>query len=115
MDHIFKTETITILEAAEPAFTEDGCVNLMVVIEGIGRVPFTASPDDTEIHGKWLHGEAIRGSFGAIAPYERPLPTVEDLQEELDKIWPDIVLGLADEATVELARNLRKQIKVMSE
>ncbi|ALO80004.1 tail fiber protein [Pseudomonas phage PPPL-1] len=49
-----------------------------------------------------------------VAEWVRPEVTVWDLQEEFDKIWPDVVLGIADEATVALAKDLRKQIKVMS-
>lgn len=115
MEPIFTGERLAILGVTSPIETADGRVNLTVTFENIGTVPFTASADDSESHGKWLYEEARKGTFGEIAPWERPLPTLQDLQEELDKIWPDIVLGVADEDTVELARNLRKQIKAMSE
>lgn len=77
-------------------------------------VPFLATPDDATEYGPWLHSEALKGSFGEVAPYERPDVTVEDLQAEFDKIWPDVMLGLADQATIDLAKNLRVQIKAMS-
>ncbi|UAV89682.1 tail fiber assembly chaperone [Pseudomonas phage COT4] len=77
------------------------------------EVPFTASADDIYEHGRWLLEQAQAGAFGDITPYERPLPTSHDLQMELDKLMVDITLGLATEDELALARNLRKQIKVM--
>jgi hypothetical protein len=76
-------------------------------------VPFHATSDDTEEHGRWLFTEADKGTFGKAAEYERPLPTVEDLQSELDKLWPDVVLGIATEEELSLAKALRLQIKAM--
>lgn len=76
--------------------------------------PFHATPVDVELHGKWLYEQAKAGAFGAPAAYERPLPTVEDLQAELDKLMPDVILGLATEDELALAKNLRIQIKAMS-
>ncbi|WYW04297.1 tail fiber protein [Pseudomonas phage vB_PpuP-Kompost-2] len=114
MTHLFKTEHFTILEVTDPVATKDGMINLTVTFEGLGKFPFTASQDDTEIHGLWLHGEALRGTFGPVAEYERPLPTLQDLQEELDKILPDVYLGLATSEEVELAKLLRIQIKAMT-
>ncbi|UAV89949.1 tail fiber assembly chaperone [Pseudomonas phage REC] len=77
------------------------------------EVPFTASAEDDYEHGRWLLEQAKAGAFGDIAAYERPLPTSYDLQVELDKLMVDITLGLATEDELALARNLRKQIKVM--
>lgn len=34
-----------------------------------GWIPFTASPNDIEEHGKAIHQAAINGQFGPIAPY----------------------------------------------
>ena len=64
-------------------------------------------------YGVWLHQQAVAGAFGTVAEYEKPLPTSQDLQEELDKIWPDIVLGIATEDELSLAKALRIQIKAM--
>ncbi|QYW06622.1 hypothetical protein uav_091 [Pseudomonas phage UAVern] len=77
------------------------------------EIPFSAHHEDPMEHGQWLYNEAIAGTFGDIAPYERPLPTAGDLQMELDKLMTDITLGLATPEELDLARNLRKQIKVM--
>uniref|UniRef100_A0AAU6W112 Internal virion protein n=1 Tax=Pseudomonas phage Ghual01 TaxID=3138534 RepID=A0AAU6W112_9CAUD len=75
--------------------------------------PYTSCPFDTFND----HCPAIFehvSQMSNIKEFERPEVAVEDLQAEFDKIWPDVVLGLADEATVSLAKDLRKQIKVMS-
>lgn len=81
--------------------------------ETLTPLPFTATPNDPLAHGVALF-EAFKGD-PSILPYEKPLPTVEDLQADLDKIMPDVILGLADEKTISLARTLRTQIKAMSQ
>lgn len=49
----------------------------------------------------------------SIGEWVRPEVTVEDLQAQFDLIWPDVMLGLADQDTIDLAKNLRIQIKAM--
>lgn len=96
-------------------FLKDGSIDMRVKMSHINEeIPFCAQPTDVHEHGRWLFEEASKGVFGDVAPYERTLPTVKDLQDELDKIWPDIVLGLATEEELSLARSLRIQIKAMS-
>ena len=34
-----------------------------------GEIPFSASPDDVEAHGREIFADAIAGKFGAIAEY----------------------------------------------
>ncbi|QLI47594.1 tail fiber assembly chaperone [Pseudomonas phage vB_PsyP_3MF5] len=120
MEFPIKLQTgVTLLAVKDPVWAnrEKTLITCTVTLDGGGffdkptEVPFTADPNDVMEHGRQLF-EELKGSAGE---WVRPDVTVTDLQEELDKIWPDIVLGIADEATVELARNLRKQIKVMSE
>lgn len=108
---------VTILAAKNPVWGDKNntIINCVITIEGEligGRsdAPFTASPNDPMEHGRELF-EVLKGSAG---PWVRPDVTVEDLQAELDKIWPDIVLGLATPEQLDLARNLRKQITVMA-
>lgn len=97
-------------------YLKDGCVNMTIKMEHWpDEIPFAASPQDVMEHGRWLHEQALSGAFGEIAEWQKPLPTVQDLQEELDKIWPDVVLGIATEEELSLAKNLRIQIKAMSE
>lgn len=53
----------------------DTAINLIVDFDGIGQIPFTASPDDTEQHGRDLFARAVAGEFGAIsAKPAKPLP-----------------------------------------
>lgn len=97
-------------------YSANGVVNMTVKMSHIGEeIPFTAAAHDPLEHGRWLHDQAINGAFGAIEEYDRPLPTVHDLQLELDKLMTDVTLGLASDDELALARNLRKQIKVMLE
>jgi len=37
-----------------------------------GWIPFTASPDDVEQHGRDIYVAAIAGEYGDIAPYDGP-------------------------------------------
>ncbi|QJD54691.1 putative internal virion protein [Pseudomonas phage MR2] len=76
------------------------------------KSPFTSSPFDT--FGPHCPAIFEHCAGLSVAPWVRPEVSREDLQAEFDKIWPDVALGLADEATVQLAKNLRVQIKAMS-
>lgn len=108
---------IIIVSASNPVFTKDAGITLDVVFKHMGEeaIPFHAHPDDAEPHGRYLYDEALKEVFGVVGEYERPIPTVHDLQVELDKLWPDVVLGLATEEELSLAKSLRIQIKAMQE
>lgn len=99
------------LGAPQWANVDKTAINVMANFEETGVIPFTASKDDSQAHGVAIF-EYLSGL--AVAPYERPEVTVEDLQKELDKIWPDVVLGIATEEEISLAKALRIQIKAMS-
>lgn len=114
MDPLFKGSMLSVLKVEAPVETMGGHINMTVTFEGLGALPFSASPNDTEDHGRWLYSEALKGTFGEVAPYERPLPTVEDLQQDLDKFMPDILLGLATDQEIEVARLIRTKIKEMT-
>jgi hypothetical protein len=43
-----------------------------VTFETIGEVPFSASPDDSEAHGRDIFARAKAGEWGAVAPYVQP-------------------------------------------
>lgn len=73
--------------------------------------PFTASPFDT--FGPHCPEIFEHCANLSVSPWVRPEVTVEDLQAQFDQIWPDVVLGLADQDTIDLAKNLRTQIKAM--
>ena len=70
-----------VIAAHSPVFSnaQQTAINLMVVFEGIGEVPFTASPDDVEPHGVELFQRAQALEFGPVAPYVAPPPVVPQI------------------------------------
>ena len=58
-----------------PTFTETGAVDCEINHPHYGWIPFTASPTDSEKHGRDLH-EAILAD-GGIAAYVAPPPPTE--------------------------------------
>ncbi len=86
---------MNIITATTPqwANAEQTAINLDVNFEGIGVIPFTASPTDPEAHGRELFARATAGEFGSIAPAPQPpAPTpaqivaalTADMQAHLD-------------------------------
>lgn len=65
--------------ARNPQATEDGMISLLVTFDGIGEVPFMASPLDQETHGRELYTRALAGDFGSVAPYVAPQIDLVDL------------------------------------
>lgn len=62
-----------VISAQAPTFTEDGkCISLLVTFDKLGEIPFTASPDDVEEHGRRIYADALEGKYGAITPYMPP-------------------------------------------
>lgn len=51
-----------------------------VEFEGMGVVPFTATPDDVEEHGRKLYTEAIAGKFGGIVAFVPAVPTQQEIE-----------------------------------
>lgn len=69
-----------------------------------GWIPFTASPDDVEDHGRQIYNEAISGSLGEIAPYTPPPPkeisweearkqAYLPIEDQLDMLYHDMKTG----------------------
>lgn len=67
-----------------------------------GWIPFTASPDDIEQHGRDLYARAIAGDFGPIAPYVAPPPEPEPVPQVVTRaqgkaaliqagLWQDVL------------------------
>lgn len=46
-----------------------------------GEIPFSASPDDVEAHGREIFADAVAGKFGVIAEYVAPAKTPEQIIE----------------------------------
>jgi hypothetical protein len=66
---------------SNPKFTAHGGIELTVNFDGIGLVPFHATPDDITEHGRELYARALAGDFGPVAPYVAPDPSPEDVQK----------------------------------
>lgn len=58
---------------------EHTLIDCEVTFETIGTVPFTATPNDTEEHGRDIYTRAIAGEFGSIAEWTPP--TTEELAQ----------------------------------
>lgn len=73
-----------IINATSPQYDANGNITLNVEFEGLGIVPFGASPNDVEAHGRELYARALAGDFGAIAAYVAPpvvVPTVVTMRQ----------------------------------
>lgn len=51
---------------------EKTIIDLTVTHAEYGEIPFTASPEDTEQHGRDLFARAVAGEFGPVAEYDGP-------------------------------------------
>jgi hypothetical protein len=61
-------------KASQPSWvdaTQTG-ISLRVTFDGLGELPFTATPDDGEAHGREIFQRAVAGEFGEIAPHTPP-------------------------------------------
>ena len=73
-----------IINATSPQYDENGNIGLNVEFEGLGIVPFGASPNDVEQHGREIYARALAGDFGPIAAYVAPpvvIPTVVTMRQ----------------------------------
>ena len=70
------------ISARQPARAESGAIDLLVTFPGLGEVPFTASPDDIEPHGRQIYARAIAGDFGPIAPYTPRARPPREIRDE---------------------------------
>src|SRR5438445_248228 len=65
---------LTIVSASNPVHGDalGRSVNLMVRFAEIdGAIPFFATPDDPEPHGRKLCADALAGKYGPVAPYPK--------------------------------------------
>ena len=57
-------------------------INLVVRFEEIDEeLPFTASSNDVEEHGRDIFTRAVAGEFGSIAEFEPVEPTIEEVSQ----------------------------------
>lgn len=69
---------LTIISARNPRYNSGGGIDMFATFEGMGELPFTALPDDVEAHGRELYARALKGDFGAVAPYVAPVVSLAD-------------------------------------
>lgn len=62
------------MNATEPKYTKSGDIDLLIEHPVHGWIPFTASPNDCEEHGRELFEQAEAGEFGEVAAYVEPEP-----------------------------------------
>ena len=102
-------------------------ISLVVKFEHLDfEVPFTATPDDPEEHGREIYNSAISGKYGEIRAFEEPTMTIEELkgilieavQEHMDKAaqsygYDDIksAVTYADETSVQKFSNEGKAFR----
>ncbi|EJJ7187703.1 DUF4376 domain-containing protein [Salmonella enterica] len=61
---------MNIISARNGVYTENGLINCLVHFEGFDdSIPFTASPDDPEEHGRQLYANLKAGKYGPVAPF----------------------------------------------
>jgi hypothetical protein len=84
--HLLKDTTMQLEYAKDPrwANAEHTMVDLTVRFAEIPEdLPFTASPDDCEAHGRALFAAAVAGEYGPVAEYlPPPAPTPEQLEAQ---------------------------------
>ncbi|ECC4031974.1 DUF4376 domain-containing protein [Salmonella enterica] len=61
---------MNIISARNGVYTENGNINSEVHFEGFDDfIPFTASPDDPEVHGRQLYTDLKAGKYGSVTPF----------------------------------------------
>lgn len=66
------------------ANSEHTLIDLIVSHELYGDIPFSASPNDAELHGVDLFNAAMAGDFGTISPFVEPDKTPEQIIADLE-------------------------------
>ncbi|ENR8561224.1 DUF4376 domain-containing protein [Salmonella enterica] len=61
---------MNIISARNGVYTENGNINSEVHFSGFDDfIPFTASPDDPEAHGRQLYADLKAGKYGPVTPF----------------------------------------------
>ncbi|OSD72525.1 hypothetical protein R537_09340 [Salmonella enterica subsp. enterica serovar Rough O:d:1,7] len=61
---------MNIITAKNGVYTESSLINCLVHFESFDDfIPFTASPDDPEAHGRQLYADLKAGKYGPVAPF----------------------------------------------
>jgi hypothetical protein len=51
-------------------------INCTVTFDGLGTVPFSASPNDVADHGREIYADCVAGQYGPIAEFVAEVPVV---------------------------------------
>lgn len=84
------------MQVRKPKFNAVGTVDCEVEHPAFGWIPFTASPDDVEEHGRTIYAEIMNGEHGEIAAYEpppAPVYTREEIEVLRARAYADPVHG----------------------
>lgn len=67
------------MQIRNPVFNAQGTIDCEIEHPVYGWIPFTASPNDSEAHGREIYADAQAGKFGPIGAYIPNSPEVSDL------------------------------------
>jgi len=68
------------MNARNPKHTASGMIDMEIDHPTYGWIPFAASSNDSEAHGRELYARAMAGEFGAIEVYVKPLTLAQSEQ-----------------------------------
>jgi hypothetical protein len=69
------------IECANPRYISNGLIDVDINHLQFGWIPFTANPNDSELHGRQIYQRCINLEFGDIAPYVEPPPYIPTDEE----------------------------------
>lgn len=64
---------MNITNISSPKYNEDGSIDIVITTDNVllGEMPFTASPNDTELHGRQLYEDLKKGKYGSVQPFSK--------------------------------------------
>lgn len=75
------------------ANAEQTLIDITIKWDGIEEeLPFTASPTDTEAHGRAIFAAASAGEFGPVAEYVAPPPAPPQIPQQVTRAQGKVVL-----------------------
>jgi hypothetical protein len=75
------------------ANAEQTLIDLTIKWDAINEeLPFTASPNDSEAHGRAIYAAALAGDFGPIAEYVAPPPPEPVIPQQVTRAQGKVVL-----------------------
>jgi hypothetical protein len=87
---------IETLKSPHFANADKTLINCEIEHETYGWIPFTASPDDSEQHGREIFAALIAGDHGPIADYTPPPPPTTDQLATAARAQRDTLLTASD-------------------